>query len=119
MRVITWNIQGWTEDKAPAVNRLLHKCELLCLTEIWSLPSPDLIDGHIYAVQAPHTPGLPRRTDGVALVAAQRYYFGVGGSTTAFLELVAADGELAGEVVREFDDGASNIRELLRIRWSK
>ncbi len=56
---------------------------------------------------------------GVALIAAKRYYFGIGGSTDAFLDLVREDDEKkewiasVGHVV---EDGRSNIREILVIR---
>ena len=57
---------------------------------------------------------------GVALVAAKRFYFGVGGGTAAFLSLLrkqraGAGVALSAEVVRVFEDGASNIREILRV----
>jgi len=35
-----------------------------------------------------------RRPDGVAYMAAKKYYFGVGGGTRRFLSLVEEDGEL-------------------------
>jgi len=56
--------------------------------------------------------------DGVALIGAKRYYFGVGGSIAQFTELIKAkvpDMEL--EVVEVIDDGKSNLREILALRW--
>ena len=32
----TWNIRGWGEKKALALNNLLHSIEAACLTETWS-----------------------------------------------------------------------------------
>ena len=58
-----------------------------------------------------------KRPNGVALIAAKSYYFGVGGSTAAFKALVDADGRFACESLRTFDDGASNRREVFAVRW--
>ena len=60
-----------------------------------------------------------RRPGGVALIAAKSYYFGVGGSVADFCALVASDGRFACETVRTFEDGQSNRREVLRVRWSE
>ena len=55
---------------------------------------------------------------GVGLVSMKRYYFGVGGSTDAFKEASHSFG-LTVDLVREYNDGLSNIRDLLRVRLIK
>ena len=56
------------------------------------------------------------RPNGVALVAAKSYYFGVGGSTADFCALVASDARFVCEAIRVFEDGKSNRREVLEVR---
>jgi len=51
----------------------------------------------------------------IALVAAKRYYFGVGGSTATFMQL-CDEVSLSCDVVKEIMDGASNVREIIRVR---
>lgn len=58
-----------------------------------------------------------KHPDGVAYVAAKSYYFGVGGSTAAFKELVGKDGALGVQHRGSIDDGVSNKRELLQLTW--
>ena len=76
----------------------------------------------IYNVEA--TPRLWKliaeqlRPGGVALVAAKSYYFGVGGSIAAFSALVAADTRFECSSIATFEDGRSNRREVLRVRWA-
>jgi len=53
---------------------------------------------------------------GRALVAAKRYYFGIGGSTRAFQELVRATPGWDVRVVDTVEDGKSNIREILLVQ---
>ena len=53
----------------------------------------------------------------MALIAAKSYYFGVGGSVADFRSLVDADGRFECKGVRTFEDGASNRREVLSVRW--
>lgn len=55
------------------------------------------------------------RPGGEALVAAKTYYFGVGGGTREFETRVARGRVLRVERVAEFKDGASNVREILRL----
>ena len=52
---------------------------------------------------------------GTALVAAKSYYFGVGGGTAAFAQLVRQDGVFSCEQLAVIDDGLSNKREILRL----
>lgn len=55
---------------------------------------------------------------GLALVAAKRYYFGVGGGTKSFRALVKDDGIFDVEVVAEVEEpGSSNVREVLALRF--
>ena len=51
----------------------------------------------------------------IALVAAKRYYFGVGGSTATFMQL-CDETSLSCDVVKEIMDGASNVRVIIRVR---
>jgi hypothetical protein len=55
---------------------------------------------------------------GRALVAAKRYYFGIGGSTRSFADLVAQTpgGGWTCTVVDTVEDGKSNIREILLVQ---
>lgn len=57
------------------------------------------------------------RVGGTALIAAKSYYFGVGGSVAEFCALVDADGRFECRRLRTFEDGASNRREVLSVRW--
>lgn len=62
--------------------------------------------------------------DGVALVAAKRFYFGVGGSTGEFMGLLdeykcTQGGRFEGISIRTFENGKSNIRELIQITRKK
>ena len=52
---------------------------------------------------------------GVALLATKRYYFGVGGGTQALIDLLGADLQMS--EVASFQDGRSNVREILRVEW--
>lgn len=55
---------------------------------------------------------------GSALVAAKRYYFGIGGSTMEFADLVKREGrgEWSCTLVDTIEDGKSNIREILLLK---
>lgn len=55
---------------------------------------------------------------GEVLVAAKRFYFGVGGGSRELAERVRDDpaARFCAETVRVFDDGASNVREIVRLR---
>jgi len=62
---------------------------------------------------------------GVAILANKRYYFGVGGGTVSLESAVFATSlcsavtgtRLQCAVVRSFEDGASNIRDIIEVRW--
>ena len=56
---------------------------------------------------------------GVALVAAKSYYFGVGGGTRLFAAAAEKDGSFEVDTVASYSDGASNVREILRVRFKK
>jgi 2-polyprenyl-3-methyl-5-hydroxy-6-metoxy-1,4-benzoquinol methylase len=55
------------------------------------------------------------RPGGVALLAAKRFYFGVGGGTRRFMASAAPAAGLRCEVVAVVEDGRSNVREVLRV----
>lgn len=63
---------------------------------------------HVQVLRPPH---------GVALVAAKSHYFGVGGGTAGFAAAVKADGTLEAQQVWVCEDGASNKREILKLRF--
>ncbi len=52
---------------------------------------------------------------GRVLLAAKRFYFGVGGGARGFCELVAARGVLRVTPLAAFEDGSSNIRDLVEL----
>lgn len=54
------------------------------------------------------------KKDGIALVGAKRYYFGVGGSTRALMEEVDRQGGKS-QVVKLINDGVSNVREVIMV----
>lgn len=56
------------------------------------------------------------RPGGTAIFAAKSYYFGVGGSVSAFKALVAADARFECRSLRTFEDGSSNRRECFEVR---
>ena len=72
-----------------------------------------------------------RYPDGVALVAAKRYYFGTGGSIAHFKGLINTEKlepvgqgrrrtrKLRADTVWLAEDGASNIREIVRVSYSR
>ena len=50
----------------------------------------------------------------------RRYYFGVGGGTDAFgAAITNAHPDMEVETVETFSDGASNVREILRVRFRR
>ena len=48
-------------------------------------------------------------------MAAKTYYFGVGGGTRAFRDMVDRQGGFDAHVVAVLDDGVSNKREIIRL----
>ena len=58
------------------------------------------------------------RPTGMALVAAKSYYFGVGGSVALFRDIVQKGGLLECSVLRTIEDGSSNRREILLLKWA-
>jgi hypothetical protein len=58
-----------------------------------------------------------KRPGGVCYVAAKSFYFGVGGGVAAFGELIKKDGDMKSEIVSTLEDGLSNKREILALRW--
>eukprot|EP00879_Flechtneria_rotunda_P004231 GHRR01004479.1.p1 GENE.GHRR01004479.1~~GHRR01004479.1.p1 ORF type:complete len:304 (+),score=70.11 GHRR01004479.1:120-1031(+) len=86
-----------------------HYDIILTAETIYSLESQEHLLGCIKQVlQPPH---------GTAYVAAKSFYFGVGGSTTNFAELVKADGILECSQVWKVEDGQSNKREILKLSF--
>jgi len=54
--------------------------------------------------------------DGVGIIANKRYYFGCGGGSDAFRYAMRRE-SLHVETLYEFNDGSSNIRDLLKVSW--
>jgi len=54
---------------------------------------------------------------GLALIAAKRYYFGIGGGTEALKIRVDSLGLMEWKVEKIFEDGKSNIREIVTLKW--
>lgn len=55
--------------------------------------------------------------NGVALIAAKKYYFGTGGSVHHFLNLVKQDGILLAKIVQINEDCKSNIRNIVQLSF--
>jgi SAM-dependent methyltransferase len=53
---------------------------------------------------------------GICFIASKKYYFGVGGGTSQFMEYIKAKGELDIKCVLEINDGISNMRQILELR---
>ena len=53
---------------------------------------------------------------GSALIASKRFYFGVGGGTYTLQTLVEAAGILSYDVLQVYEDGHSNIREIVQLK---
>lgn len=49
---------------------------------------------------------------GVIYLAGKKHYFGVGGGTRPFKNIVEEDGSMGAHLVAEFADGSSNVREI-------
>ena len=57
------------------------------------------------------------RPGGLGLVATKRYYFGCGGGTAALEAAVQGHAGLCCEVVLSHEDGKSNVRDVIEVRW--
>lgn len=54
--------------------------------------------------------------DGIALIASKKYYFGVGGGTFDLETLASSSTSiLKYSLVRAYEDGQSNIREVIKL----
>ena len=53
---------------------------------------------------------------GVAFIAAKRFYFGVGGGVASFRQLTSNIGKAETEIIASYEDGASNIRDVIEFR---
>ncbi|GIL79487.1 hypothetical protein Vretimale_18370 [Volvox reticuliferus] len=87
-----------------------HYDFILSSESIYSVPAQErLLECIKQLLQPPH---------GVALIAAKRYYFGVGGGTKSFRNLVEEDGIFEVSVVAQVDDKTSgNVREVLMLKF--
>ena len=55
--------------------------------------------------------------EGIAFFATKKYYFGVGGSSSEFIYFIKEKGEFEVNKLKEINDGLSNIRVILEIKW--
>jgi len=55
--------------------------------------------------------------DGIALIAAKRYYYGVGGGVDTFLDFVDENKIFQYEIVKNIDAGISNIRNIILMKF--
>lgn len=53
---------------------------------------------------------------GICFISSKKFYFGVGGGTSQFIDFVNNKNEFAVKVVKEINDGMSNIRQILELR---
>jgi hypothetical protein len=56
------------------------------------------------------------KNPGICFVCSKKYYFGVGGGTSQFIDFVNKKGEFDISVAKEINDKVSNIRQILEIR---
>lgn len=52
---------------------------------------------------------------GEALLATKRFYFGVGGGSLEINRLAHASGKIKYELVKSYEDGNSNIRDIIKL----
>ena len=55
--------------------------------------------------------------NGKALFATKKFYFGVGGSSSEFIYFIREKGEFEVNKIKEINDGISNLRLILEIKW--
>lgn len=56
------------------------------------------------------------KNPGICFISSKKFYFGVGGGTSQFIEYVKAKGDFEITSVKEINDKISNIRQILEIR---
>lgn len=56
------------------------------------------------------------KNPGICFICSKKFYFGVGGGTSQFIDFVTKKGEFEIKVAKEFNDGVSNIRQILEMR---
>lgn len=56
---------------------------------------------------------------GICFICSKKYYFGVGGGTSQFIDFVKEKGDFEIKIAKEFNDGMSNIRQILEIKNKK
>lgn len=54
--------------------------------------------------------------NGICYVAAKSYYFGVGGSTQTFLNVIEEQNKLEAQVLKKIVNGKSNVREIISLK---
>ncbi|KAH9248495.1 hypothetical protein BASA81_013821 [Batrachochytrium salamandrivorans] len=91
--------------------RDLGKYDLILSADtMYSLDAlPDLIDILLRTLASPNSR---------AVLAAKRYYFGVGGGSSSFLELARSSPAATACVLTSVADGASNIRDVVEFKLS-
>jgi 2-polyprenyl-3-methyl-5-hydroxy-6-metoxy-1,4-benzoquinol methylase len=56
---------------------------------------------------------------GICFICSKKFYFGVGGGTSQFIDYVSTKGEFEVKVVKEFNDGMSTIRQIIELKHQK
>jgi hypothetical protein len=59
------------------------------------------------------------KNPGICFISSKKFYFGVGGGTSQFIEFVKQKGDFDIYVVKEYNDGISNIRQIIEIKNNK
>jgi SAM-dependent methyltransferase len=54
---------------------------------------------------------------GICFICSKKFYFGVGGGTSQFINFVEQKGDFSVRVVKEYNDGVSNIRQVIEIKY--
>ena len=56
------------------------------------------------------------RKPGICFICSKKFYFGVGGGSSQFIDFVKSKGDFSVSVVKEYNDGISNIRQIIEIK---
>jgi hypothetical protein len=56
---------------------------------------------------------------GICFICSKKFYFGVGGGTSQFIDYVSTKGDFEVKVVKEFNDGMSTIRQIIELKHQK
>jgi 2-polyprenyl-3-methyl-5-hydroxy-6-metoxy-1,4-benzoquinol methylase len=57
------------------------------------------------------------KNPGICFICSKKFYFGVGGGTNQFIDFVNKKGDFNIFIAKEINDGVSNIRQILELRY--